>query len=124
MRLLFYAVLWAALVGAASPTSSPLTSAVQIERTRLDSMLRTGHADAAWFSDSFLSQIPATEVDRVIASVTTALGAYQSLEIGSDQFVAHFLKGTDVVLIHLDTDDKIDGLLFKPPHPIVGPTPP
>ena len=30
-------------------------------------------------------------------------------------FIAHFTGGTDDVLIHLDTDNKIDGLLFKPP---------
>jgi hypothetical protein len=121
MRLLFLSILGAALVGAAPPSSSPVTSSVQIERTRLEAMLRSGHAEATWFSDSFLAQIPASKVDEVIAGITGALGAYRSLETGSGKFVAHFVKGTDEVLIHLDTDDKIDGLLFKPPIPATSP---
>jgi hypothetical protein len=78
-------------------------------------MLRTGHADPAWFSQSFLDQIPASKVDEVIASLLKQLGPYQSVELTTDKFVAHFAKGTDDVLIHLDTDAKIDGLLFRPP---------
>ena len=78
-------------------------------------MLRTGHADPAWFSQSFLDQIPASKVDEVIASLLKQLGPYQSIELTPQKFVAHFAKGTDDVLIHLDADAKIDGLLFKPP---------
>jgi len=36
-------------------------------------------------------------------------------ESTSQKFVVHFAKGTDDVYIHLDADDKIDGLLFRPP---------
>lgn len=78
-------------------------------------MLRTGHADPAWFSQSFLEQVPASKVDETIASLTAQLGAYQSLEFAKTKFVAHFAKGTDDVLIHLDAEDKIDGLFFRPP---------
>ena len=78
-------------------------------------MLRTGHADPAWFSASFLEQIPASRVDEVIASLIKALGAYQSVDAAPQKFIAHFARGTDDVLIHLDVDNKIDGLLFKPP---------
>ena len=78
-------------------------------------MLRTGHSDAAWFSASFLAQIPATKVDEVIAQISGMLGDYRSLEFTPAKFVAHFAKGTDGVLIHLDAANKIDGLLFQPP---------
>jgi len=78
-------------------------------------MLRTGHADPAWFSQSFLDQVPASKVDDVIASLLKQLGAYQSVELKPEKFVAHFAKGTDDVLVHLDADAKIDGLLFRPP---------
>jgi hypothetical protein len=88
---------------------------VALEGVRLDTMLRKGHADPAWFSQSFLAQIPASKVDQVIGNAESALGAYQSLEHTPQGFVAHFAKGTDEILIHLDADGRIDQLLFRPP---------
>jgi hypothetical protein len=91
------------------------TTVFDFAKDRLDTMLRTGHADASWFSASFLAQVPASKVDQVIAHVKAALGDYRSIEFTPEKFVAHFAKGTDDVLIHLDADNKIDGLLFRPP---------
>ena len=79
-------------------------------------MLRTGHADASWFSAAFLAEVSAAEVNAIFAGLPATLGAYQSVEYTPSKFVAHFTKGTMDVLIHLDVDDKIDGLLFKPPQ--------
>ena len=105
-----------ALLGAASPSPAPSTTpSIGLAQNRIDTMLRSGHADPTWFSDSFLRQIPASKVDQVIAALTAQLGAYQTVELGTDKFVAHFAKGTDDVLIHLDAGGKIDGLLFRPP---------
>lgn len=129
MRLALFTALFCAFVSAPqviaqpSPAASPSVSAssaapaatIELARGRLDAMLRTGHADPGWFSASFLAQIPASKVDEVIASLATTLGPYRSLEFATTKFIAHFAKGTDDVLIHLDSDDKIDGLLFKPP---------
>ncbi len=78
-------------------------------------MLRMGHADSTWFSDKFLAQVPASKVDEVIASLKVSLGDYQTVEFTPTKFIAHFAKGTDDVLIHLDANNKIDGLLFRPP---------
>src|SRR5579862_6614621 len=106
----------AALLGVASPSPAPtVTPSIALAQSRIDTMLRTGHADAAWFAQSFLDQVPATKVDEVIASLVKQLGAYQSVELTPQKFVAHFAKGTDDVLIHLDADAKIDALLFRPP---------
>jgi beta-lactamase class A len=107
----------AVLLLGAAPTASPAPSGspTEIARSRLDTMLRTGHADAAWFADSFLAQVTIDQVNTVLASLTTALGAYQSIEYTPEKFVAHFARGTDDVQIHLDAQNKIDGLLFKPP---------
>lgn len=95
--------------------SSGITSPMDLARSRIDSMLRTGHSDAAWFSAGFLAQVPASKVDEVIASLKSSLGEYQSVEFTPTRFIAHFEKGTDDVLIHLDSNNKIDGLLFRPP---------
>ncbi len=78
-------------------------------------MLRTGHADPAWFSETFLAQVPATSVDAILASLRTSLGAYRSTERTPEKFIARFAGGTDDVVIHLDSDEKIDGLFFRPP---------
>lgn len=102
-----------------SPTPSPSTpsqsAGIERARTRLDTMLRTNHADPSLFSASFLAEVSAAEVDSVIATIIKTLGPYQSVEFTPTRFIAHFAKGTDDILIHLDTDMKIDGLLFKPP---------
>jgi beta-lactamase class A len=79
-------------------------------------MLRTGHADASWFSTGFLTQIPVSQVDAGIAGLTAELGAYQCVSFASTKFVATFAKGTRDVLIHFDADSKIDYLLVKSPE--------
>ena len=83
-------------------------------------MIRTGHADAAWFSASFLSQVPASKVDEIVAQLKQALGEYRSVDYTPTRFIAHFAKGTDDVLIHLDAQNKIDGLFFRPPAVTAG----
>ncbi|MHB8148172.1 MAG: serine hydrolase [Vulcanimicrobiaceae bacterium] len=118
MRLLALVALGFALLGAASPAAGPTPapiSPVEVARGRIDTMLRTGHADPGWFSASFLAQVPASKVDDIVAKLIGTLGAYRSVEFTPKQFVAHFAKGTDDILIHLDADNKIDGLLFRPP---------
>jgi Beta-lactamase enzyme family len=104
---------------AASPSASGASESagVELARIRIDAMLRTGHADPSWFSSSFLAQISAAQVDSVIAMVIKTLGQYQRVEATPTRFIAHFAKGTDDILIHLDADMKIDGLLFKPLAP-------
>ena len=109
------ALIGAAPAGNPSPVPSAASSPIDVARSRVDTMLRTGHADASWFADSFLAQVTVSQVDDAIASLTKALGPYASLDVTPEKFVAHFAKGTDDVLIHLDAQYKIDGLLFKPP---------
>lgn len=101
-----------------APVASPATtslSPIEIAKGRVDTMLRTGHADPAWFSASFLAQVPASKLDEIIASITNSLGKYESVEFTPAKFIAHFASGTDDILIHLDAENKIDGLLFRPP---------
>ena len=86
--------------------------------TLLDTMLRTGHADPAWFSETFLSQVSAPQVDAGIAGLAPVLGPYRSIAPTSsaNRFVAQFAKGTDEILIYFDERGKIDGLLFRTPQ--------
>ncbi len=104
-----------AVQSAAAPAHAAATSPVDLARGRIDTMLRTGHADSTWFSQAFLAQVPASKVDEIIISLGSVLGPYQSVEFTPSKFIAHFAKGSDDVLIHLDAENKIDGLLFRPP---------
>jgi len=82
---------------------------------QVDTMLRSGRADAAPFSATFLAQVSAAQVDAILAQIKTSLGAYKSVDGTQGDYTAHFEKGTDEVIVHLDGDNKIDGLFFKPP---------
>lgn len=116
MRSLAIGAIALGLLGASpSPSPPPTTlSPVETARVLLDTMLRTGHAEPGWFSPSFLAQIPASKVDDVIAAMTKTLGAYQRIEYTPEKFIAHFSKGNANVFIHLDSEYKIDGLIFRP----------
>ena len=46
-------------------------------------MLRTGHADASWFSAVFLAQVSAAEVNAVIAGLAATVMLYQRVPTGS-----------------------------------------
>ena len=99
---------------AATATPSP-ASPIDIATNRIDTMLRTGHADPAWFSATFLAEYPASKIDDIVASLKGSLGEYRSLEFTPANFIAHFAKGTDDIRIHLDANNAIDALLFRPP---------
>jgi hypothetical protein len=101
---------------AATATPSPASaSPVDIAHNRIDTMLRTGHADPAWFSATFLAEYPASKIDDIVSSLKSSLGEYRSLELAPANFIAHFAKGTDDIRIHLDANNAIDALLFRPP---------
>lgn len=97
---------------APSPSASPSLS--ELARVRIDAMLSSGKADASWFSAVFLKQVTVDQIDAVIAQLKAGLGDYKNIEGADGDYTAHFTKGTDEVLVHLDADNKIDGLLFKP----------
>ena len=122
----FGAALAAAFVGlcafapsfAQSPTPAASSPAPLSEfaRARVDTLLRTGHADPSWFAPDFLAQVPASQVDAIVAQLGASLGAYQSIDGTQGDYTARFAKGTVEVLVHLDAQNRIDGLFFKPPH--------
>jgi beta-lactamase class A len=100
---------------ASATVPGPPAAVIDLARSRIDTMFRSGHCDAAWFSASFLAQIPASKVDEILASVKSSFGSYQSVEYAPTKFIAHFEKGTINVLIHFDADMKIDTLFFRSP---------
>jgi hypothetical protein len=105
------------LLAVASLGSTPGPTAVpsDLARARVDELLRSGHADPAWFATSFFAQVPATQVDAVVAQLKASLGAYQGVDGSQGTYTVRFTKGTVVAIVHLDDQNKIDGLLFKEP---------
>lgn len=104
-----------ALALLAASYASPAAAVQDTARVRVDALLSAGHADPAWFSASFLLQVPVTQVDAILAQITKTLGTYQSLDGTRGDYTATFAKGTEEVLAHVDAEGHIDGLLFKTP---------
>lgn len=100
-----------------SPSAAPTdaSKSTALELFRIDTMLRTGHADPSWFNAYFLSQVSASQLDTIMSTLFKGLGAYQRVEFTPTRLVAHFANGTDDITIHLDSENKIDGIFFKPP---------
>ncbi len=67
------------------------------------------------FAQSFLAQVPASQIATIRDRVTQALGTFQSVQGANGQYIAHYTHGTLKVLIHLDAQGKIDGLLLREP---------
>jgi beta-lactamase class A len=99
-----------------SPAASGPGTLSELARARVDSLLRSGQADPSWFAPDFLAQIPASQVDTIVAQLGVTLGAYQSIDGTQGDYTARFAKGTVEVLVHLDAQNRIDGLFFKQPH--------
>jgi ABC-type branched-subunit amino acid transport system substrate-binding protein len=97
-------------------TSSP-EARNALARDHADTMFSTGHADAAWFTAALLQQTSLAEIDAALARIGKQLGAYTSLEGTNGDYIGHFDRGTDEVLVHVNEDEKIDYLFFRSPLP-------
>ena len=97
------------------PAAAPSPGAAEAAaRGRLDTMLKTGHAEADWFSDSFLARVPVSKVDEIVGQLTAILGAYQGIDGSHGDYTAHFEKGTDEMIVQLDAANHINAILFRP----------
>jgi len=103
-------------VPSASPAPSATASSLSdFARARIDTMLKSGHADPAWPAASFLAQVPASALDTILAQLLGGLGTYDGIDGAKGVFTARFAKNTDEVDIHIDDENKIDGLFFRAP---------
>jgi beta-lactamase class A len=95
--------------------SAPASAPADAARALADSMLRTGRADPARFSASFLSQVSTAQVDAILAQIEKTLGEYRRIDGTAGKYTAHFENGTVEVMVHLDAQGDVDGLFFKAP---------
>ena len=76
---------------------------------------------AEWFADSFLSQIPLTPIEQLVAEFRTSLGAYQSVQPDSDGYLVQFEKGKLSAQISVNEAGQIIGLLLQPRSDAIAP---
>jgi beta-lactamase class A len=67
------------------------------------------------FSQSFLAQIPGSQLTPIRDQVVAPLGTFERVDGSNGRYVAHFTHGELTVNIHLDTQGKIDFLQLLNP---------
>lgn len=70
---------------------------------------------AVLFSEQFLRTYPLGDLDRLIAQYKHTYGPYRAVTIaGNETYIVQFDHGVMGARLHVDEDEKIDGLTFEP----------
>jgi beta-lactamase class A len=94
-----------------------ITPTVAIER-----LFTAPSPQSEWFDNSFLNQIPLTQVEQIVNGFRTSLGAYQSVKPEGDGYLVQFEKGKLSAQISLNAEGQITGLLLQPRPDAIDPT--
>ena len=113
MRTVFRAIIFAASLFSALPLGAQPEGP---ERT-LESLFEEERVDRDRFAPSFLSEIPAAEVTRIIEGIKRDFGALAGIEATDDGFSLRFARAKVPARIVLDDEGRIAGLWFGPPLP-------
>ncbi|MEM7794968.1 MAG: serine hydrolase [Cyanobacteria bacterium P01_C01_bin.118] len=97
------------------PYHSAVAAAISPE-TALSRLFTTPAVQAAWFANSFLSQISLAQIEQILQGITATLGQYQGVEAVGDRYLLTFEQGTVPTRIVLNASGQITGLLFEPPQ--------
>jgi beta-lactamase class A len=101
-----------ALLGGRVAADTALTPQAALAR-----LFTAQHVDAGWFTQAFLQQASAAQVEAIVASLRTQMGAYQRIEPQGAKYSVIFAHGTDTASIALDQSGLISGLFFEVPQP-------
>ena len=82
-------------------------------KAALERLFIGGPVQAEWFSESFLSQVPVSQLSAILRDLTDQLGRYEGVEGGSSPFTLRFAQGSATAQIALDEQGKISGLFFS-----------
>jgi beta-lactamase class A len=88
----------------------------------LERLFTSPSPQAEWFADSFLSQIPLTQIEQIVTEFQTSLGAYQSVQPDSEGYIVQFEKGKLLAQISVNETGQIIGLLLQPRSEAIAPT--
>ncbi|AZI42537.1 serine hydrolase [Deinococcus psychrotolerans] len=97
------------------PTSAaPTSNAAVTVQAALTRLLSAKTLSPEWFSADFLKQVPVTQLSPILASASSGLGTFQSVEAGKDGgFTAKFTEGTlPIKGASVDAQGRFTGLLL------------
>jgi Beta-lactamase enzyme family len=105
------------------PVPQPvLVSQMQITPTAaLERLLSSPTPKSEWFADSFLAQIPLTQVEEIITSFRNSLGSYQSVQPDGENYLIVFEKGKLATQVSLNSAGQITGILMQPRSNAIAP---
>lgn len=69
-----------------------------------------------WFTEIFIRQVPAVQVEQIIANLKQELGAYQEVQKDGNDFLILFEKGSVPTKITLNEKGQIASLFFETPR--------
>ena len=78
----------------------------------LERFLTTRPIQADWFAEGFLAQVPLSQLEPGLKSITDQLGTYQGVGGNDSPFTVRFSRGTATAHISLDAQGRIDRLLL------------
>ena len=81
-------------------------------RGALERFLTIRPIQAEWFAESFLAEVPLSQLEPGLRSITDQLGTYQGVEGNGSPFTVRFSRGTATAHISLDAQGQIDRLLL------------
>lgn len=87
------------------------------ETSMLQTFFTSETVDEAWFSETFLAQVPVTKIKPIRAQITGALGAFKHIKATDKpgHYQAVFAKGHVPTVVGLNDEGKMDTLFMKPP---------
>ncbi|MGG6294417.1 serine hydrolase [Leptolyngbya sp. AN02str] len=82
----------------------------------LDRLFTRPDLQADWFASSFLQQVPLPQIQAILRSITTDLGAYRQIEptAEANRFMVLFEQGSLQAQISLNASGQIATLLLQP----------
>lgn len=97
--------------------TSPLSDVMagEAEIARLEQLFRTPERADTQFSKSFLAEVPAEQVSRIVRQMVDSLGKPRAIVQDGDDYAVETETHSIPVKMTLDADGLIDGLLFEPP---------
>lgn len=111
-RSIFSIILLLSLLPTAGAPAAPMT-----EPDAIRAVMTQKQVSPDLFAQSFLAQVSALQVTQIRDQQTAPLGSFTRVDGANGTYTAFFTHGTMKVLIHLDAEGKIDGLLFRDPLP-------
>jgi hypothetical protein len=97
----------------------PVTKATDDGAYRLSQIFQANPIPDVLFSQTFLIEFPITRVQSTVAGMKRQYGSYRSLTItGDETYLVQFERGATVAKLHLDENQRVDGMSFETPAAI------